>query len=914
MPATHRSRLLPSLGLVLFGACNADAPDGAPVERPRLAGWRFVFVSDDGALHRVYDRDHLPRAEGSACSRQGCRVEVAKLDPPSTSERLGDTDPGPTLWTSRAIIEATAPAAAGVTWTTTVSLTVPPETLERVRAIRDLREAGEHQKGVERALEERRHAGPWQALWIDRERSRCEASLGHPTAAAETMLASADVADALKLMSEVANRRLAASYWFLFDGRLDRALEAVEGARRAAHELSDPILTAKASLYRGHVEFRMGQLLRAHRLYEDAFRGLASSSFSDRASVAHSFALVESVLGDHYHALELLAGVLEDDRFETLGPDARSTLLGIRAFVMLSAHTSGHTNFAEDSMLDLLRRSVEILRAADLPRSLHLAMVDLAAAHLSLGHPREALQVIESLPVLPEEVESFESATLRQLRGEVALALGEPEHAEAMFRHALREALRLSGGEATEWTWRARHGLARVLASRGATKRAATAFLNALQDRRGAAARTSLQEGRATFLADRSRVITDAIAFFLSQGRSLQALAVAEGERAALVAGLDTEARGSRLSEAQTRELAQRIGAYQRLRARYERVRQETRSLEGEARRKSIRSLREIAEQKARAFESIYAHLDEAAPIATFDAENISLVQARLRPDEAVLSSLPMKDSRDGAVWLTRSAVETSTIDADFFDPIIGLERLRGVRHLYVVPGRNRELESIHTGPLRPDRGPPVSVSYLPFAAMIARKLPDLDGPAVVVADPEGDLPHARREADAVRHSLAEPIILTGADASRSAVVRSLGAASLFHFSGHGELSPASPWQARLRLADGERLTLEDVLVTRPRAKLVVLNGCETGVEMKLSRTFALGMPEAFLVAGARSILATDAPVRDEDALEFVNLFYEHGGYEEPAEALRRASLAAMARDLDVWKHYRVIGQRDAIE
>jgi len=52
--------------------------------------------------------------------------------------------------------------------------------------------------------------------------------------------------------------------------------------------------------------------------------------------------------------------------------------------------------------------------------------------------------------------------------------------------------------------------------------------------------------------------------------------------------------------------------------------------------------------------------------------------------------------------------------------------------------------------------------------------------------------------------------------------------AAVFHFAGHGALRAGDPWSAHLRLARGETLGVEDVLVARPRVGLVVLNGCAT--------------------------------------------------------------------------------------
>jgi CHAT domain-containing protein len=169
-----------------------------------------------------------------------------------------------------------------------------------------------------------------------------------------------------------------------------------------------------------------------------------------------------------------------------------------------------------------------------------------------------------------------------------------------------------------------------------------------------------------------------------------------------------------------------------------------------------------------------------------------------------------------------------------------------------------------------------------------------------------------------------------GDEATRDRVLDALDGARLFHFSGHGRLPGGAPWDHHLELAREQRLGLEDLLVAQPVVGVVVLSGCETGARGTLSRFSSVGLADGFLALGARTVVATDTRIKDEDALRIVTAFYEAGGLDRPAEALRtvvRAERKAggfggsagrlraegeseQEGDLDAYRAFRVIGLR----
>jgi CHAT domain-containing protein len=131
----------------------------------------------------------------------------------------------------------------------------------------------------------------------------------------------------------------------------------------------------------------------------------------------------------------------------------------------------------------------------------------------------------------------------------------------------------------------------------------------------------------------------------------------------------------------------------------------------------------------------------------------------------------------------------------------------------------------------------------------------------------------------------------------------------MVHFSGHGILHRQRPWDAFLKLADGTRLGLLDVLLTPLDGPLVFLNGCRTGDEAVFLRSDVPGLPEAFLAAGARAVIASIRDVPDAAAARFSRVFYEEGGRVDPMAALHRTQARLRAEGHPAWDAYRLYGR-----
>ncbi|MEX2126087.1 MAG: CHAT domain-containing tetratricopeptide repeat protein [Woeseia sp.] len=109
------------------------------------------------------------------------------------------------------------------------------------------------------------------------------------------------------------------------------------------------------------------------------------------------------------------------------------------------------------------------------------------------------------------------------------------------------------------------------------------------------------------------------------------------------------------------------------------------------------------------------------------------------------------------------------------------------------------------------------------------------------------------------------------------------------HFATHASVSDRDPLETYLVLPQADRLGLAAIRELRLAAELVTLSGCETALGRLITGEGILGLPHAFLAAGARGVLVTLWRVEDRATADFVTRFYTrlHGGA-APAEALRK--------------------------
>ena len=163
--------------------------------------------------------------------------------------------------------------------------------------------------------------------------------------------------------------------------------------------------------------------------------------------------------------------------------------------------------------------------------------------------------------------------------------------------------------------------------------------------------------------------------------------------------------------------------------------------------------------------------------------------------------------------------------------------------------------------------------------------------PAQTPGDPLPSLPHAADEARQIYHLFdpAHSTLLLGAGATLAGW-RAHNPANYryLHFALHALVSDQRPERTALVLADG-RLDLPAIRALDLDADLVTLSACETALGHRLRGEGVIGLPYAFLAAGARGVVVTLWRVSDRAAAHFMEEFYGeiHRGA-SPEAALRR--------------------------
>jgi CHAT domain-containing protein len=180
-----------------------------------------------------------------------------------------------------------------------------------------------------------------------------------------------------------------------------------------------------------------------------------------------------------------------------------------------------------------------------------------------------------------------------------------------------------------------------------------------------------------------------------------------------------------------------------------------------------------------------------------------------------------------------------------------------------------------------------------------------------------GRLPHARNESRALERHVGVVDALVGKHASERAVKeRDLRAYTLLHFAAHAIADESHPDRSAVLLSPGADdedglLQAREIEGLDLDGRVVVLSACQTAAGAVLSGEGVLSLARAFFAAGARSVVGTRWPVRDEDAAALFDTFYRVlGGGATVSEALMQAKREAIDAGLPAaaWAGVVVLG------
>jgi hypothetical protein len=183
-------------------------------------------------------------------------------------------------------------------------------------------------------------------------------------------------------------------------------------------------------------------------------------------------------------------------------------------------------------------------------------------------------------------------------------------------------------------------------------------------------------------------------------------------------------------------------------------------------------------------------------------------------------------------------------------------------------------------------------ILYLPsltVAADLAAPEPAAARPrALIVSYAGDDLPHSMTELTSLRELWGDQTtVMSGAESGKAAILAELGGQyDIVHFSCHATYDEEYPLRSALHLVpdpldDRHRLSAWDIMsqVRFPRAPVVSLSACSSGIMDSSDTNSCYGLAGSFLRAGARSVIGARWPVYDDTAEQTVVGMYrmQHG-------------------------------------
>ena len=202
------------------------------------------------------------------------------------------------------------------------------------------------------------------------------------------------------------------------------------------------------------------------------------------------------------------------------------------------------------------------------------------------------------------------------------------------------------------------------------------------------------------------------------------------------------------------------------------------------------------------------------------------------------------------------------------------------------------------------------SIAYAPTVAAAGSSSVSFASRSISVFAPEPQqLPGSKAEALAISRSSKGVIMYVGGKSTKRGVERALERGDIVHVAAHGTHNSQNPLFSRLsvegksnRSTREHTLAVHEILGMSTHSPLVFLSGCETGVTSAGEGVFSsesdeASLSQAFLFAGASSVVATLWPVVDSDAAVIASDFYRAlGAGSRPSESLAEAQRRAIKR------------------
>jgi len=573
--------------------------------------------------------------------------------------------------------------------------------------------------------------------------------------------------------------------------------------------------------------------------------------------------------------------------------------------------------------LSALERSIELYRELGLEGGLATSIGNLAAAYDRRGDHRRARRLFEEALAINRRIGRKQSiaALLAKLGADKCLRDNQPDEGLALCREALalaeevrspREILKALENLALVRLLRREPAEALAAARRGI--QIAQGLTRGLSDEHAAMARSERFEIADLGVIAASRLGRfDDFVFFLESARAGGLLEALGGRKRVSGHLLPPELLRAELA-AQARERGAQKALEQATRAK---------------KRRAIKAARRELAAAHDAVREVVARIQRsqkaAAGVLYPKPATLAEIQAALRPGEGYVAYARLARVKGWvALVLTRDRREFCDLG-----PIAPLEKacaafdLRG-------PDRKAdpaELVRLLIEPL--GLGPEVQrllisadgvLAEVPFVLLTDREVVSVPSATtwlrlreqargssdaiLAVGDPDysgtklAALPATRAEAKAIGE-----VVLLGKQATPANLIEALGRKKRWravHLACHGLLDTERPTRSALALTAG-RLTVLDVFRMKIPADLVTLSACETARGKHFRAEGVMGLPRAFMLAGAPRAIVSLWKVDDEATRALMVKFYGLWETLPAATALKKAQ--EFVRGHDKWKH-----------
>ncbi len=689
-------------------------------------------------------------------------------------------------------------------------------------------------------------------------------------------------------------------------------------------------LPTKAPAYsKCNVSFYRGVLAEKTGHYDDALKWLQEtaelakrvglSTFEKAAG--QMLALVYQQLGRSRDAAKLYARQAAVDLKSSC--DLGTFLTNAGWFQLMEREAGNTANAAENPAPVLQQALAEFEKNQCSPEQILTAHQNLALAYQQQDQWSAARQELARARVLAVHPNLLELLWQDDLEARAALQEGHPELAIGLYEQLEKRSERAASPAGL---LQAQLGRAKAHLARGQTPAAIDALAKADRQIEEQSRHIPVHQGRDTFFAYQEAATRLYLKLLLDGRQRQSAFDLARRSRSRLLRQLAVRDRLSQLGATQQKAWFESLSRYNSLREGVERDAAKRWQL-------AVSEKERALVDEAAKLKDAQDDLDLALRDLNAFRRNGEEVFAPSAPGEVILAYHPLPERQ----WAAFAATARGIVVANFELPETMPTAPEHLARLLLAPSPTFQaaiasatrVKILPYGPLRSvdfhalpfTGGQPLLATHrvaysldLPMRAAASRSG---QNEALVVSNPTRDLRTADTEGETVAATIKRwpgswtLTHLKGREATAKNVSNTLARASFFHYAGHGIFGGFAAWSSELPLADESRLTLSDILTLSHAPDAIVLSACDAGRTSEEAPGEGVGLANAFLLAGAKEVVAARQAVPDESANELMaELYRDWQPGESLAQQLQRAQLTCRKKDPSAnaaWASFRLL-------